>query len=330
MKPIYFPFTFVSKQTVNAICSFFPQIVVYQPSNLMIPKEMDELIKNNAIEMRVPIETDEEKISSALINYKHWIQSHDGAGIEFLKAKKDTLPFFDESSTHQIKADIKQKKSQQKPDPVFNARLFLSFAQEFDEHQMGVMQTLKSCKNMEKDLFHALKGETDDLFSSENEGTSKESGSGLEDLGNYMTEDRIAAWTRLMLDDDEASGLFFITGSRAVFDDLMEKTPNARQLFSYDSMPADEWSKDALQNQHQNFMKIMDTVNENPNNLSKDSIAVSPNQDLSPKKVSLTICVSEGESPNDFFARCSGIQLSDITKRGEQNKIEHTFFGIID
>jgi len=61
-----------------------------------------------------------------------------------------------------------------------------------------------------------------------------------EDPGAFMTEERLNAWTRLMLEDTEISD-FFVTGSRAVFDFLAEKTPHLKP-YSSKEIPAEKLS----------------------------------------------------------------------------------------
>jgi hypothetical protein len=87
MKPIYFPFTFISEPVFDALSACFGKIVVYQSSKVNIPENMKEWDNSGKLEIRIPIEGDEEKIDNILQDFKTWAQLHQGSELSFLKHK---------------------------------------------------------------------------------------------------------------------------------------------------------------------------------------------------------------------------------------------------
>ncbi|MBU4289417.1 MAG: hypothetical protein KKI12_14750, partial [Proteobacteria bacterium] len=98
MKPIYFPFTYISEPVLEALSAFFKQIVVYQPSSLNVPESMQKLADSGLLEIRIPVKGDENKIDNILKDYKSWANIHQGSEMAFFKMNPDKIPFFDDSS----------------------------------------------------------------------------------------------------------------------------------------------------------------------------------------------------------------------------------------
>jgi hypothetical protein len=206
MKPIYFPFTCIFDLSAEIISAIFGQIVVYRPSSKNPPEMMQELAKRGILDIQIPVKKDKNKLDAILKDYKSWLNLHlgDKQGMTaFFKTHADKIPFFDDTITAQIKADIRKKvrpeQPETKPDPLFNARIFLCIAQEFDAQNWEINQK---------------------LFMVEGLPECYDPGA-YDDPGAYMTADRIKAWALLMQHDNQGSGLF-ITGSSSAFDYLID------------------------------------------------------------------------------------------------------------
>jgi len=169
MKPIYFPFTYIPKPVAAAIYACFGKTIIYQPSSKNIPEEIHKLAGRGVLDIRMsenPGEKDEEKLSAILKEYNAWANLHQGSRgiqLDFFKAGRNKIPFFDDSSTSQIKADIKditgKNPTQKEPDSVFKASIFLSIAQEFDMQSDKIFRDMVSFETARKDLIKNLKGE---------------------------------------------------------------------------------------------------------------------------------------------------------------------------
>jgi len=228
MNAIYFPFTVVSGQTMDALSACFTSVSVYQPST-HTPKALAEKGGHPspfrrgsggevfAAEIRRPVQNDDDKLEALAKDYRKWAELHQGAELNFFKFRHDD----DDHAIAHIRSELKGYDiPQEAADSLFNARLFLKIAQEYDSKRQDVDREISAFEKMEKSLFEELRGEDE----AEIEIPLEKSLLRHEDAGGFMTEERLNAWTRLMLEDAEISN-FFITNSHAVFDFLAEKTP---------------------------------------------------------------------------------------------------------
>jgi hypothetical protein len=242
MKPIYFPFSFISKIMVDFITVFFNEVIVYLPCRQGIYPEMQAESDKGRLDIRIPIASDEATLEKMINAFRQWRDVNRGTAIDFLKTRKDAVPFFDDLSVAQIRADIKKqcRKDQFLEDPSmikeqnleFADRIFLRLAQEFDFQSISLAQDLTAFQAMQKEMIRQLKGE--DEPSDIKGGDQKQAV--CDDLGTHMTQERMAAWTRLFLHDPAKSPLL-ITGSRAVVNYLLEKNPKIQPLAHFYAIP---------------------------------------------------------------------------------------------
>ncbi len=302
MKPIYFPFTYISEPVLEALSAFFKQIIVYQPSSLNIPESMQKQADSNLLEIRIPVKGDENKIDNIVKDYKSWANIHQGSEMAFFKTKPDMIPFFGEFSTSQIKADIKKKERKQqnekKQDSLLNARIFLHIAQEFDLQNWEINKELLLLEEKASDLIDNLKGENELSFK-END---REKALKIDYQSEYMTPDRIIAWTHLLQYDRDMSNLF-ITNSRSVVEHLVEKTPDAKIVLSIDSIPLTNSNDEKREKWQNSLNEQLELIFGGSLPASEDIKIKSPFDKDDGKKVSLTLYLVPGESPYKFFTR---------------------------
>ncbi|QTA79855.1 Uncharacterized protein dnl_21370 [Desulfonema limicola] len=247
MIPVYFPFTYVSKQAADLLSTCFDKTIVYQSSSNTIPEFMTKMADQGFLDIRIPENSDEEKLAGVIQEYKNWAQVHKGGKMSFFKTQTGTTPFYDEISPHHIISDIKKKQnneiSEQMTDPVLQARIFLSIAQEFDENYWELSNGLESVSVMEKALIEQIKGDNDlDNINSltPNQALTKD------EPGSHMTEQRLKSWTRLLIGDPEKSN-FYITTSRNVMETLLEDSQEMEKVLIQavsNNPDSDEWKKD--------------------------------------------------------------------------------------
>ncbi len=322
MKPIYFPFTYISEPVLEVLSAFFKQIVVYQPSSLNIPESMQKLTDSNLLELRIPVKGDENKIDNILQDYKRWANVHNGSDLSYFKTNPDEVPFFNDSSTLQIKADIKKRsqkhQTEKKQDTLLNARVFLHIAQEFDVQNWEIDKDLLSFEEKSVNLIDNLKGEDKSSF----KGNDRKKALKIEHQSDYMTIDRIVAWTHLLQYDQDMSGLF-ITNNRSAIEHLIEKTPEAKIVLNIDSIPL-------TNSDDENRKKWQNSLNEQLELILGDSLPASegikiksPFDKNDGKKVSLTLYLVPGESPYKFFTRSAWHKTpaEEINKETSLNNI---------
>ncbi|MBC8199914.1 MAG: hypothetical protein H8E80_07720 [Desulfobacteraceae bacterium] len=334
MKPIYFPFTYIFDLSAETISSIFGQTVIYRPSSKNLPEMMQESAKRGAIDIRIPVKKDESKLNAALKDYKSWLNLHlgDKRGMTaFFKTQADKIPFFDDTITAQIRADIKKKTQQKqpetKPDTLFNARIFLAIAQEFDAQNWEINQKLFMVDELQQKLIENIKGEIDSSYIKNAENNLHKSYDPESyDQGAYMTADRIKAWALLMQHDQQGSGLF-ITDSKSAFECLIDKASQSEIIVGFDSMPLQKNSAGKADKRRDNFMKQLEIIAKNPWPTSTDKIVNPPFTKNSDAKVSLTLAIVPGKTPHEFFAGCCGYNL---TESKEKSRFQNTLLGLVE
>ena len=239
MKPVYFPFTYVSNRVAKALAGCFGQFTVYRPMNDNVPEEMQQWIERGVLELRVPVAENEQALKAAVKNYLDWAKLHLGDPTHKtvdLKPRMGSLPFFDDFSSAKIVAEVKAKIQGSSTgkiiDPTFTARLFLCLAQEFDRQNQEAAHELYRYHQKNSGLISQLKMEKDLLADELQRAPTPDL------FADYMVSDRMQAWTRIFRRDPDASGLF-VTDSPAVMMHLRERSPTAARVIHLDSMPLD-------------------------------------------------------------------------------------------
>lgn len=341
MKPIYFPFTYISKPVTEALYTCFGKTIIYQPSSKNIPEEIHKLVERGVLDIRIsgkPEKKDEEKLSAILKEYNAWANLHQGSRgihLDFFKARRNNIPFFDDTSASQIKADLKnitdKNPTQKEPDPVFNARIFLSIAQEFDMQRDKIDLDMASFETARKDLINNLKGEVEtsplvpgyeDDFKAGN----------LTDY-DYMILERVEAWALLMCCDlmqyrDEMSGLF-VTKSRQAIDHILDKTPEAEKLAFYDTVPLAKNQFEETAKWPNSMMEHLKMVAESSRPLKQGLFTAVPDDLKCETKISLSLYLVPETSPLEYFSRFIRFDSTSGEIEKSRSKFKNTLIGHI-
>lgn len=302
MKPIYFPFTFISEPVLDALSACFGKVVVYQSSKANIPEKMKEWDKRGRIDIRVPVEGDEEKIEKIVQDFKTWADLHQGSELSILKTQTGKIPFFNDNATSQITLDIKrqdlEKPSQEKPERLLNARLFLQIAQEHDLLEDVLRRDLSSFEAMEQNLVKDLTGDMDSSPMDIEPYPSIET----RDTGHYMTKERIEAWSRIMQHDHQHTDLF-VTSSRSVIEHLLDDAPEAEILTAIDDIPSLENEVEKKEKWQNHLMNLLETTIMDASSASTKATTPPPVAMGKDRKRTLTFYIIPGLSPHQFFSR---------------------------
>jgi len=330
MIPIYFPFTFISKPVCQTLAACFRQTVVYQISSIKIPDEMQHWGERGILDIRMPVKYDGDKLDAIVKQYRSWANLHQGSEMAFLKSRTDQIPFFDENSTRQITADIKSKEgrqnlSQEKPDPLLNAGLFLHLAQEYDMQNLTLTEDLQAVEAMEQDFMKDLKGDNHAL----DEEIALEKTLEVHDPGHYMTKERIHAWTHLMQQDQQDSGLFATT-SRSVFESLIDSAPEAELVGVLDAIPVVDNEVEALETWRDELMKHLEMLATVVWIAKTDPIITVPEIPGCETTVSLTLYIVPGKPPHEFFNRYMEHDVFNDKEKHLKVKLKNTLLGFIE
>jgi len=329
MKPVYFPFTYIPKSVGKALSACFRQTAVYQISGTKIPEDMQELSQDGILDIRIPVEVNGEFLDKILKDYRAWVNIHQGTETAFLAAMANKIPFFDESASSQIRADIKktgkQIPAEEKPDPLFSAKLFLHMAQEFDLQKKGLDQDLMDIDAMEDDFMKNLKWEDDDDHARAVARRQWDK----DDPGHFMTTERINAWVSIMLQDSQASGLF-ITTSRAVLEHLIDIVPEMEQVIRLDAIPIDVDEDETLSNWQDGLIETLEMLATGNWPAPMDDIANPPEIPGSEEKVSLTLYIVPNKTPYGYFADCVETDVFQAESAKTGIRFKNTLIGLIE
>jgi hypothetical protein len=329
MKPTYFPFTYIPKSVGKALSACFRQTAVYQISGTKIPDEMQELSRDGILDIRIPVEVNGEFLDKILKDYRSWINTHQGTETAFLTAMAKKIPFFDENASSQIRADLKktgkQISPQEKPDPLFNAKLFLQIAQEFDLQKKGLGRNMMDIEAMEDDFMKNLKWEDDDDHARAVARKVLEN----DDPGHYMTTERINAWASLMLQDPQASGLF-ITTSRAVLEHLIDIVPEMEEVIRLDAIPMNVDEDEALSNWQDDLMEALEKLATENWPIPIDDMANPPEIPGKEKSVSLTLYIVPNKTPYECFADCVESDVFQAESVKTDTRFKNTLISLIE
>lgn len=332
MKPICFPFTYVSDPVVQALATCFGQFIVYRPLAGEIPEELRPWVEEDIIDIRVPVREGQKDIEAAVKNFLSWADLHfDSSGLKppFLKTWTDAVPFFNATSSSQVMADLKEyvrgKPASPAPEPLLAARLFLYFAQEFDRQNQEVTLDLERHQQQEIELLQHLKME-DDALASE---FQIEAVPPPDDSADYMAMGRLQAWTRLLLRDTDISGIF-ITHNPAIYQDLLDKTPGAEKLFHFDSIST--LARKAPEFVAWQQKLVSDLANIVEHKWSPTAVRLSDMPDLpaTKKTVSLRAFIAVDQNPRDFFSYRAQIELPDSETNTTDDGFHNTLIGLIE
>ena len=324
MKPVYFPFTYINETAARNLYACLGQITVYQPGAHNIPENMQRLADEGLLDLKAPVSGDEARLEALIKEYKAWGELHQKSNTAFLKAIGERVPFFDDTFSTELASQIKkisdEHNSKAKPDILFNTRLFLCLAQDYDLVQDGINRDLISVYEMEKKLLEGLTHEDEVFF-------SKKTGSYLQaadDSGKYKIKERIEAWTYLMSNDMEMAR-FFVTDNKDAFDYINEKAGDLKKIivlphipFSPQSEVMNKW-QEMLSEQVEGLLKDDNfTIDEKIYNLPA---VKEPNSEMS-----LKIFRIINKSRRDFINNILGQNYQDVIIENIEGEINKSIF----
>jgi hypothetical protein len=355
MKPVYFPFTYINASAMKALVSCFGKCILYQPSRRSIPEKMKKWEAGGLLDIRVPIEGDEDRLDAVSGEFLTWARGRQDSDIALWKALGDRIPFFDESSVSQIRSDVEKRAKRDRVqtgssilsssissdrasdvspekknrDRLFSQRVFLLFAQEFDMKHDEIDRDIRFVQQREKALFLNLSGEKE-----AHESPLQPDGPFVRELPNsYMISKRLEAWSHLMRVDRQASPLM-VTGNRSVWDHVMDGAPDSELIGRFEIIPVDvipaSIPKDGLRKQRSDSLLryleklAQDKPSEPPEDLNRVPFDSEPTA-----KVSLTISLIPNASPTEFFDRFFDPGTSPADPGRTDTLYKHTLLGRI-
>ncbi|MBU1053303.1 MAG: hypothetical protein KKC46_05670 [Proteobacteria bacterium] len=318
MKPLYFPFTYINDAKAANMRACFKQITVYQPGFLNLSENMQKLSDEGLLDIRVPGKGDEAKLKALLNEYKAWAELHQKSDMAFLNATEEKHPFFDETFPSQLASQIKKNmggnQEKLKTDFLFNSRLFLGIAQEYDQQQEAIINNLASVSEMEKKLLADLTDEDENIFSN-SVGAFFKTG---HEPQIYKIKERLEAWIYLLINDKEKP-CFFITESKDTIDFIIETNPDFEKVIDLQKIPVC-FVPDIMDNWQIMLAKQVEGLLSDKNfKVSKDINNI-PAVNKTERNVSLKIFRISNKSRYEFFQNILAKDIDVIQNDDKINK----------
>jgi hypothetical protein len=332
IKPTYFPHTYVPQWVAKTLAACFKQFAVYQPSGRELPAEMQPWVEANVMEVRVPVQTEDEALAKMAKEFRAFAGLHDDS--KNLKTavfwgQQGAIPCFGETTVSRIVSDVKKSSRSSSAeadfDPLFNAQVFLYFAQEFDRQSAELNRGLGVNAQHSRDLLKEISGEKEnDLPATPLSAEIK-----VDDPGEYMALDRLQAWLHLFMIHPADSGLL-VTSSPAVFNHLIENLAAVQKVIQSLELPVMDAKNDAAISWRDSFLKQMKQLIGNRGGAVAHAFGDVTLSEDNRSNVRLTLYLVLGQGPKEIFARVLEDQNIDTLKPNQSAEASNTLIGLID
>lgn len=226
--PVYFPMTYLPAASLNRLAACFGKTRVYRPAESPLPGAMRAAVQQGRLEIETPAVAEPDELAAQLEAYYAWAAENKGVDLAAIKGQDAGTPFFGDNTVSGIRQNIRELgdpgASAETQDPLLEARLFLSMAQELDRQDNDLEESLDEVRVREDRMLLELMGAADHHPEVE----AAMQGIAVADPGAYMTGSRIKAWWQLARAGD-GPGNLLVTDSRTVCDYLVERSPGLQK-----------------------------------------------------------------------------------------------------
>jgi hypothetical protein len=284
------------------------------------------------MEVRVPVQTEDEAIAKMAKELREFAGLHDDS--KNLKTavfwgQQGSIPCFGESAVSRIVSDVKKSSRMASAeadfDPLFCARVFLDFAQEFDRQSAELNRDLGVNDRLSRDLLKEISGERENGLPV----TPLNAEIRIEDPTEYMALDRLQAWLRLFMIDPVDSGLF-VTSSPAVFNHLTENLAAAQKVIESLGLPVMDAEDETVLSWRDSFLEQMEQLIDNRGGAAENTFGDMPLPQGQPSNVRLTLYLVSGQGSADIFNRIFEDQNIDTLIPNQSAEAGNTLIGLID
>ncbi len=325
----YMPFTHIEEPHWRMISSVFGAITVYCPVETMVPEQMQRWAQQDLLDIRYPDDVAGERVVSLVHEYKAWAQIHQGnlgdvAG--FLKSRPERFAMMEETNPSQIRHQVRHYGDPPAPDradPLIDAALFLSLAQEFDCQQYAMDREMDAVQALERQMMEQISGDGGDLEDGSPIGAAPVVSSRDQSISPEMILQRVRAWALLALGAGDASWLY-ITPSKPVVDHILDLLPDGAEIYSQ-TLAFTGKASAVSSNQMREMVRAL--------NLDPDSAALveseGSDQNVPAPQWRLTIYRFPDHAPRAFLRTLGGMDAVAEDERQQADEPSHTLFGLV-
>jgi hypothetical protein len=221
----YMPFTYIEGPFLDKLTKALGPVTIYCPGAGMVSEDILSAVHERKLDLRSEHGVQVDHLAQAIQEFKDWADLHGGdiadlAGLS--KSLQGRPPLMDDTNPTSIGHQIRHYGEQnmgETTDPVFQAALFLSMAQQYDQQLVAASRDLGEVLAKEQTMLARLAGVTDDLNDGDGAASLSSDSVKLSDTGAFMTAKRVQSWAELVCrDQGPRSFLLYITSSPAVLD----------------------------------------------------------------------------------------------------------------
>lgn len=225
----YMPFIDIEDQLLDKLTAALGPVTIYCPSPGIVSDHMLAAHREERLDLRSGHGVNPDHLNRAIQDFKAWSDLHGGhiadlAGLS--KSMQGLSSLTDETSPTSIGDQIRhfgEQNPQVSADPVFQAALFLSMAQQFDHQQVAISRDLGTVQTMERVMLARLAGDARELAEGIDPAPDTDVAAGLSDTGGFMTAKRVRSWAELVCSGaGTRSFILYVTSSPAVIEHLLD------------------------------------------------------------------------------------------------------------
>lgn len=316
--PVYFPMTYLPADGLNRLAACFENTRVYRPADSPLPDNMQAAVQQGCLEIETPPLSEPDPLDSLLEAYYAWAAENKGVDLASVKGRKTVVPFYGDATVSGIRQNIREMGDQGAPaetaDPLLDARLFLSMAQELDRQDKALEESLDAVRAKEDSMLVELLGDAE----RHRDVAATMPGMRVADPGGYMTGSRLKAWWQLTC-AGSGPGNLLVTDSPAVRDYLVERCPEFQKAGPELVLPLRQPSAGppaAWQVQLLDYLAALMSTQAEPNP-PMDMPAVDP----AAPAVHLSIYRLAGIDATAFFSGLDASKRADAAPVGKDNLV---------
>ncbi len=325
----YMPFTHIEEPHWKTLSSVFGPITIYCPVETMVPGQMRRWAQQDLLDIRYPGDVEGDRVNALAHEYKAWAQIHQGnlgdvAG--FLKSRPERFAMMEETNPSQIRHQVRhygEPPAREAADPLLDAALFLSLAQEFDCQQYAMDREMDTVQALERQMMEQISGDGPDSEEGSPLGSASVVSSRDQSVSPEMIPQRVRAWAMLALGTGDASWIY-ITPSRPVVEHILDLIPGGAGIYSQSLV----FTGDASVMPPKQMQEMVHALNLNPNNAVL-SESEGSGQRLSASPLRLTIYRFPDLAPRAFLRTLGGTDAVSVGEDRQKDQPPHTLIGLV-
>ncbi len=325
----YMPFTHIEEPQWRMLSNVFGAITVYSPVATMVPGQMQRWAQQDLLDIRFPGDVDGDRVISLVREYKAWAQIHQGNigdVVGFMKSRPERFAMMEETNPSQIRHQVRHygdSPAQETADPLLDAALFLSLAQEFDCQQYAMDREMDAVQALERQMMEEISGDGADLERGAPIGAAAVVSSRDQSISPEMIPQRVRAWAMLALGAGDASWLY-ITPSRPVVEYILDLLPDGVETYS---QPLG-LTGDAIVLPPNQMLEMVQALNLDPNSVVPEASEGS-DQPLPASQLRLTIYRFPDLAPRAFLRTLGGTDAAAEGENRQEDEPSHTLIGLV-